>query len=309
MRNFKIDIVETPDWLTEGLWHSFHKKIPLVVRLHGYHGFIPGSNHRSFNENTIKQKIVWRMERQLIKSADGISAVSNDYGILANNAYNLNRNITTIYNGFDGDVFNFFHHSNRDDDMILFVGRLQESKGIAILTSVIPNILKKHPQMHFVFVGKATRYKDTNKTWRDYIEERITSDNIEIVDPVPSEELISNYYSKATLCVFPSLFEPGGTVVQEAMMCGCPVIATKVGGLTEFINDGEDGILIPPANVNYLSDTINNLIEKPGLRKMLGENAGLKARKEFVIENTIELTLKLYQEAINNFNMTRYAKS
>ena len=301
IREFSIDIVESGDGLAEGYWYSLKKQVPLVVRLHGHHG-IPIDAYKSQLKNHIfRQKLMFLMEKKLISNADSISSVSKNYSELARTLYSIKKEIVTIHNGVREDVFKASNFKERDYKTVLFVGWLQESKGLGVLAKAIPIVLEKRPDVNFILIGKDTRVKGLQKTWREYLEDRVNSKNIEFIYPVEQKELAERYYGKSTICVFPSLYEPGGTVAQEAMMCGCPVVATRVGGFCEFIKDREDGILIPPGDVGALSDAILDLLSDIDLRRQIGERASTKARSHFSLGNITVATIELYSKTIECF--------
>gem|GEM_PF-1990259 len=85
--------------------------------------------------------------------------------------------------------------------------------------------------------------------------------------------------ASSTICVFPSLMEGFGMSVMEAMAAGKPVIATKYGGPMDYIDNGEDGFLVNPHDLDILARTIERLVADPNLRYQVGQRAKKKARK------------------------------
>lgn len=301
--DFSIDIVQSGDALVEGFWYSFRKQAPLVVRLHGHHGMPIGPYKSQLSHPMLRLKLKSWMEKRLILNADGISSTSSDFAGLARAFYAIkNKEIVTIYNGIDDSIFNFTSFDQRNEKTILFVGWLRESKGLGILAEAIPEILNRQPDIRFILIGKDTKIKGTQTTWKEYLKTKVKSENLEFIYPVDSKELAEKYYGKSTICIFPSLYEPGGLVVEEAMMCGCAIIATKVGGFAEFINDEEDGILIPPGDSNALTRAIINLLSNRELRKKIGESASINARKKFSLPKAAEATIELYRRTIESYN-------
>jgi glycosyltransferase involved in cell wall biosynthesis len=103
-------------------------------------------------------------------------------------------------------------------------------------------------------------------------------DRVQIFKAMPRNELLSRIL-ECSFTVFPSLWEPFGIAVLEAMALGKSVIATCVGGPSDFVNYGIDGYLINPGDVDRLSRLLELLSANPDLRDTVGENATKKAEK------------------------------
>ena len=101
---------------------------------------------------------------------------------------------------------------------------------------------------------------------------------------------------KAFIFVLPSRWEGFGLVLLEAMSVGVPIIATKVGGIPEVIEDGKDGILVEPENPEELSNAILRLLDNKELRSLVSSNAYKKVKGEYSIEKYTKTLLSLYKE-------------
>ena len=84
--------------------------------------------------------------------------------------------------------------------------------------------------------------------------------------------------------------------IIEAMQAGLPIAATNVGGNSELITDGQEGLLVEPQNSEALAQAINKLINDKNLRQNLGSNAKQKAINEFSLKKMIAATKKIYLE-------------
>ena len=88
-----------------------------------------------------------------------------------------------------------------------------------------------------------------------------------------NQDTLLYYYSAADVTVVPSRYESFGMVALEAMACGTPVIASKVGGLAFTVQDGQTGFLVPDRDPELLAAKIRSLLDDDGLRRRLGRQA------------------------------------
>ena len=91
--------------------------------------------------------------------------------------------------------------------------------------------------------------------------------------------------------------EPFGRVVVEAMMCGRPVVATRGGGVTEIIRDGETGLLVPPGNASALAAAISRILSQPALAERLARKGRKDVSQRFSLEETCRSVSALLTEA------------
>jgi phosphatidyl-myo-inositol alpha-mannosyltransferase len=162
--------------------------------------------------------------------------------------------IIIIPNGVNTDEFKPTE-VKKEYNVILFVGRLIESKGILELLEVA----KELPEYEFWFAGRGP------------LEKRISLPNTKHLGFKTRRDLIE-IYNKVTICCFPSHNEAFGIVGLETMACGKPIIATK-HGFSEFIENGKNGLIIEPNDNKELKAAITKLMKDAPLRKNLGSNA------------------------------------
>jgi glycosyltransferase involved in cell wall biosynthesis len=96
------------------------------------------------------------------------------------------------------------------------------------------------------------------------------------------------------LFVLPSIFEPFGMTTQEAMACGCPVIASKFGGIRNAIIQGKNGLLVDPGNEEEFANAIKNLLNDEVLRKRIGKAGSVLIRNEYSWEAIADRFLEFY---------------
>jgi len=181
-----------------------------------------------------------------------------------------------------------------DRQIALFVGRLEPLKGIEILIDAIGELEDSRPEL--VIVGGDERAAPYQARLREQALALGIGDRTHFVGAVPQDSLAA-YYSAADVCVVPSFYESFGLVALEAMACGTPVVASRVGGLVGTVRDGESGYLIPWRCPQPFSDKIDLLLTNDELRRALGAAAQERAQRFRWSAVAAELSA-LYTEAI-----------
>jgi D-inositol-3-phosphate glycosyltransferase len=168
----------------------------------------------------------------------------------------------------------------------IFVGRLDPIKGLDILFQAA-KILRDHlgpwdVPLGVMIVG-GTKAEDGIASslevvgLREMARSAGVEDMVIFVGPKSQEEL-PLYYNAAELCVLPSRYESFGMVALEAMACGTPVVASRVGGLAYTVIHGETGLLVPEGKPEELAQALAILFRERSLRNRLGERAAQRAR-------------------------------
>jgi glycosyltransferase involved in cell wall biosynthesis len=114
---------------------------------------------------------------------------------------------------------------------------------------------------------------------------------------VPSTE-VGGFYARAAVVCVPSLREGYGMAAAEAMAHGRPVVASAVGGLVDLVEDGVNGLLVPPGDVAALRAAVVRLLEDPELRARLGAVGRERARERLSPVAAAEATLAAYRDAL-----------
>ena len=183
---------------------------------------------------------------------------------------------------------------------ILFIGKLNEHKGIVNLVKAIPAVIQRDPEVKFKFIGADGRSSIINDNMSVYIKAQLKGyeSNCELAGPLPYE-FIAQELGKTEICIFPSIWENFPYVCLEAMSAGCAVIGSKEGGMAEMlINDA--GILINPNSVNDIVNAINFLVKHEFERHEFGKTARQKVLSEYISEKIVPAIEKSYLNAIKN---------
>lgn len=184
----------------------------------------------------------------------------------------------------------------KKEDMILFVGKLSLLKGMVNFTKAIPAILKKHPGHTLVLVGRDEPLGHFGASTLQYMQEHLGPyvGRITFTGALPPGQ-VRQLFRKASICVFPSLWENYPNVILEAMSCSCAVVASNKGGIPEIIRNRENGLLINPHKPQDIAKRVCQLIEDPRLRQKISRNALHFIRDRFSGEHGHEVG-RIYKE-------------
>jgi D-inositol-3-phosphate glycosyltransferase len=180
-----------------------------------------------------------------------------------------------------------------DERVILFVGRIEPLKGVDILINAAA-IIESDVDCTVLIVGGDSSSKAQVEKLRSLAREKGIEHRVAFVGAVDHEKL-PLYYNAADVCVVPSHYESFGLVAIEAMASGVPVVASRVGGLTDTVKHGETGYLIPWLCPEPFAERIELLLENEPLRRNLGE-AAREAVGRYRWENVAGAVLAVYNE-------------
>jgi glycosyltransferase involved in cell wall biosynthesis len=217
--------------------------------------------------------------------------------------------IVTVLNGIDTTPFEKAQAPTtlRDEldptgEAILLgsTGRLSTQKGFSYLINAMPLVLEAYPDARLVIAGKGPLYEELDAL----IGELALNEQCKLLgfrDDIP--ELLTCL----DIFVLPSLWEGLSISLLEAMAAGKPIVATDIRGTREVLEDGVDGVVVPPGDPAALKGGIADLIEDRERALVLGECAREKVRTAFSEEAMVRNTLELYrsyhrQKVSNNGN-------
>jgi len=188
--------------------------------------------------------------------------------------------------------------SGGDGDLsVLYVGRLDVRKGLITLARAAEAILTPFPTATLDIVGGET-------------EEISAASLLPHIPPALHRRVVFHgrvahadlpgYYRRAVVCVVPSRWDNSPNTVYEAMGCGRPVVASRVGGIPELVADGETGLLVPRDDPAALASAVTVLLADPDHRARLGRAARAHAVARFVPDRIARQTLRLYRVALGH---------
>lgn len=182
------------------------------------------------------------------------------------------------------------HASPASPETIIFVGTLSPIKGVEHLLAAAPLVLAHHPRARFLIVGDGSE--------RQRLEAQCDALNlraqVEFAGRV-EREATAEWYCKAGIMAVPSLDEAQGIVVLEAFAHGLPVVASRVGGIPDMVEEGVSGLLVPPGDAEALAAGINRLLDERDLWARCAAGAAAAAGR-YSWERGILRIIALYNE-------------
>lgn len=203
--------------------------------------------------------------------------------------------IVIINRWANSDKFKFLGYREREkSNLIVSVGRISSSKGYSYLLEAFKNILRFNPLLKLKIIGSAGKSKEK---YLEYLQSLIQRYNlthsVELTGFCPNVETI---LSQARILAAPSIIQESfGRVIVEAMACGVPVVATKVGGFTEIIENDKDGVLVEPANSHALTSGILKILQDSGYAEKLTIEAKNKTLRLYNMSQCLTQTADVYK--------------
>jgi glycosyltransferase involved in cell wall biosynthesis len=178
------------------------------------------------------------------------------------------------------------------DCMLLFVGSLDEKKGLMVLLEALADLVASSTPVHLVMVGDGPLRAAIENRAKDLgVWERVSlMGRMEHRDLPP-------IFGACDVYVQPSLVEPFGVVVLEAAACQKAVVATDVQGMRSVVDDGI-GVLVPPGDAGALATAIEKLLLAPDLRHELGRRARLRVEAGYSWQSVAQATVDRYEQLL-----------
>jgi glycogen synthase len=237
------------------------------------------------------------LEREGLCACDRVIAVSAGMKRDIMKCYPIpSSRISVIYNGIDPGLYrkkedaSVLMRLGIRKPYVLFVGRLTRQKGVFDLLEASRNF-EKGTQL-VLATGKADEPGIHGELMRSLKGRK----DVVWIDTMLSKPDTIALYSGAAVSVTPSVYEPFGIVVIEAMACGSPVIASGVGGIVEIIESGRSGLLVRPRSPKKLAEAVNCLLTQPDLANKFASNARRRVEEKFTWKVAARATHELYSK-------------
>lgn len=179
------------------------------------------------------------------------------------------------------------------DNLVSYIGKLDEKKGILNLLDAIQRILLgKNDNIRFLIVGDGELWGIIT----NYLKEKNLNTKIKLIEWMSHDEL-PRYFNESKLIVIPSYSEGLPNVMLEAMACGTPVLVTPVGAIPDIIKDGETGFILEDNSPETIAKGITSALNHPNLEQVAA-NARALVEQEFTYEAAVERYRKIFEDLL-----------
>ena len=187
-----------------------------------------------------------------------------------------------------------------DEDALIVggFGRIRKQKGTDIFVDAMIELLPKHPNAQGIIMGGVTRdQQDFVKGLNDKISAAGLTDRLRIL-PEDKGFTIAPWFQASDIYVAPQRWEGFGLTPLEAMSCGVPVVATRVGAFEDLVVPGETGFLVPPEDVAELTDATDKIMSDAPLRDTMAKASRTKVIDQHKIAHEAEAITAIYRELL-----------
>lgn len=193
--------------------------------------------------------------------------------------------------------------------LVLYVGRIEPLKGLDVLIRAFAVLKADISNAKLMIVG-GTNDKSDKETAAEIRRLRALAYSLGVLDdvnfcgPKPQEEL-PYYYRSADICVVSSYYESFGMAALEAIACGIPIVASRVGGLQSTVRDGHNGFLVPAGDHAKLAAAMHKILSAPELRNTMAMHAHKRAHR-FSWVRVGDHNLAIYHDVYARKNASNY---
>jgi glycosyltransferase involved in cell wall biosynthesis len=178
-----------------------------------------------------------------------------------------------------------------DDRLVVAVGNLYPVKGHVNLIDAFGLIASRHPNLHIAISGRGALADSLMARARAYeLQHR--------VHLLGLRSDVSAVLAASDIFALPSLSEGMPLALLEAMFARCPIVASDVGDVSVALENGHDGLLVPPGDPLSLAEAIDRLLTNPAEAHSLGERAARRAHAEYDLSRMVDRYVGVYESAL-----------
>ena len=290
LKKQKIDIIHH---MFPAVYNQTFSLLPILTK-HFDKPFIFGPASAHFTKRPLDERILneitSKLHRKTISKCSHLITITEQVKKLYSKLFNEDK-ILVIPLGVDTEIFKPSKNrkNSKENFEILFAGSLYKLKGVSYLIKSLKQVVHEEKNVKLRIVGEGPE-KNRLKLLAQSLG---LKDHVLFEGFVPHDKIV-RYYQNCDIFCFPTLGEPFGKAVIEAMSCGKPVIASNRGGPKEIVEDGKTGFLVPPGKIESLAEKILKLLRDKKLRRKMGKEARKRVLEKFSLEKVAESFRKLY---------------
>jgi len=301
VENYNIDLIHSCFAFPGGCAGSLIKEltgIPLVLSLRGFDILTEPSIGYGARLDAVFDSLF----RRSLTIADIVTANSHYMMDQSLSLGTKPEKCVLVPRGVDVDLFCPSREKSGTDrkrggsPVILCVRHLVAKNGIGYLISAARMVVDQWPEARFVFCGRE------DPSYRDELQKQVVAleleSHVSFIGFIPHRELV-NYFRNCYLTVIPSVIEAAGNVILEAMACAKPVIGSNVGGIPDYISDGETGFLVESMNPRALADRILHLLSDPVRTMRMGAAGRKRVEDQYRFDMMISKIVAIYETVTN----------
>jgi len=205
---------------------------------------------------------------------------------------NINNDIQVIHNGVDINLFDQMNQKKNPIFTLLFVGRLHSQKGLTYLLRAIKSVVERGVKLRLHIIGNGDEKQDL----LEEVKRLGIGSYVRFFGKVFGNDLIREYKASHAF-ILPSIYEGQPLTILEAWAAKLPVVATRVGGIPNIVDDGVDGFLVDPRNEKDLAAAILRCMSADHLS--MGERGYQKVKEKFSWDKTASAFFDLYFHVLN----------
>lgn len=212
--------------------------------------------------------------------------------------------IRCIPRSVDSEKFNVIKEDTAGKSFftVAIVGRITPLKGHAYFLKAMARVVRLMPNVRIWVIGDAPRKKEVYRRDLEVLAKRLgIKDHVEFLG---SRKDVPQLLAQTDVLVLSTITQESfGRVILEAQAVGVPVVATRVGGVVDIIEDGKTGILVMPKDTEGMAREVMRLLKDRALGAQLASAAKEKVHQEFTLEQMASRTIQVYEELIGCLNI------
>jgi len=257
------------------------RRLPFITTLHGTDVSIVGLDRSYFPITQFS-----------LQKSDGITAVSEDVRRETKEVFGVSNEICVIYNFVNTDMYKPVEQASNGEKRLMHISNFRPVKRVKDCVRILAEVLKETPA-HLYMVGDGPDRPEAHRLARELDLER----NVTFLG---KQDHVERLFPKMHVLLMPSEMESFGLGALEAMACGVPPVATRVGGLPELVTEGVDGYLEPVGDIAAQARRVIELLTNEERHRTMARAARSTAVERFASSIMIPRYEKYYEEVVAN---------